>query len=313
MKFSEKIIKIRKEKGLSQEEFGNEINVSRQAISKWESEQSQPDLDNVREISKKFNVSIEYLVNEELEEDIKKEPVEEIKKQRKNMKYKILKILLIIITIYLFIAIIKYIRFTQIYNKAKNMDENQNYNLDTEFYYKDNITGENFKGIDNYNNYNGISLHLHYDEDYNSNPTSMNYIDWNIRKNYFFTKIANNKYEYEEVDLEWKSPEEFNIKGTTLRYAPASFLGRVLFALDPTKYVSLFKNTVKFNYIDGYTIFIFDDDTGEIREVMTITDKISTYIYFSYEWNESLINDGDVENPLVDPEIECVKIEYSEQ
>ena len=36
MKLSEKLIKLRKEKGLSQEEFGEAINVSRQAVSKWE-------------------------------------------------------------------------------------------------------------------------------------------------------------------------------------------------------------------------------------------------------------------------------------
>ena len=67
MKFSEKIIQIRKENGLSQEEFGNKINVSRQAISKWESEQSQPEVEKVKEISKTFGVSIEYLLNDEVD------------------------------------------------------------------------------------------------------------------------------------------------------------------------------------------------------------------------------------------------------
>ena len=63
----EKIIKLRKEKGLSQEEFGNAINVSRQAISKWESEQTKPDIDKLKEIAKFFDVSYDYLLNDEID------------------------------------------------------------------------------------------------------------------------------------------------------------------------------------------------------------------------------------------------------
>jgi len=312
MKFSEKIIKLRKEHGLSQEEFGNELNLSRQAISKWESEQSQPDLDNVREISKKFNVSIEYLVNDELDIDSKKESLKQINKQKKT---KVLKIFLIIIIIYVLIIIIKYIRFTQIYYKAKNMNENKNYDLSIENYYKDSITGENFRALENYYNYNGISLQVHYDGDYYNNPVSMNYIDWNKRKKYFFNYIEsdqNPRYEYEEILLEENSPDEFNIKEITLNYAPTNFWKRILFAIDPRKEVSLFGSTIKFKYNNGYTEFVFDEDTGQIKEVTTVTDKISTYIYVFYEWNESLINESDVENPLTNPEIECIKIENFE-
>ena len=43
MKFNEKLMSIRKMKGLSQEELGMELQVSRQTISKWESGQSYPD------------------------------------------------------------------------------------------------------------------------------------------------------------------------------------------------------------------------------------------------------------------------------
>ena len=43
MNFNEKLISLRKSKGLSQEELGAELNVTRQTISKWESGQSYPD------------------------------------------------------------------------------------------------------------------------------------------------------------------------------------------------------------------------------------------------------------------------------
>lgn len=68
MKLNEKLIKLRKENGLSQEEFGNEINVSRQAVSKWENQETKPDIDKIQEIGKRFNVSFDYLLNDEIEE-----------------------------------------------------------------------------------------------------------------------------------------------------------------------------------------------------------------------------------------------------
>ena len=49
MNFNEKLISLRKSKGMSQEELGVELNVSRQTISKWESCQSYPDIQEVRE------------------------------------------------------------------------------------------------------------------------------------------------------------------------------------------------------------------------------------------------------------------------
>ena len=80
MKLYEKIIKLRKEKGLSQEEFGNAINVSRQAVSKWESEQTKPDIDKLKDIAKFFDVSYDYLLNDEIDniEETKKESSKKI-------------------------------------------------------------------------------------------------------------------------------------------------------------------------------------------------------------------------------------------
>mgnify|MGYP001852682772 CR=1 FL=1 len=47
MKLSERIQHLRKSRGMSQEELAEKIGVSRQAVSKWESEQSMPDLEKV--------------------------------------------------------------------------------------------------------------------------------------------------------------------------------------------------------------------------------------------------------------------------
>lgn len=139
MKLSEKLIKLRKEKGLSQEEFGNEINVSRQAVSKWENEESKPDIDKIQEIVKKFNISYEYLLNDEIE------TMEEIsKKECKKHKGKIvLKVLLAILVIYLLICVYKFIAFYRFYLVANSFSE-ENYWMDEEFRASNEFNG-NFK------------------------------------------------------------------------------------------------------------------------------------------------------------------------
>lgn len=73
MKLNEKLMKLRKERGLSQEEFGNEINVSRQAVSKWEAGTTKPDIEKIKEISNYFDVSFEYLLNDDIEKFEEKE------------------------------------------------------------------------------------------------------------------------------------------------------------------------------------------------------------------------------------------------
>ena len=65
MTFGEKIQKLRKETGLSQEELSYQLGVSRQAISKWERDNGYPEIEKIIRMSKLFNVSLDYLLNEE--------------------------------------------------------------------------------------------------------------------------------------------------------------------------------------------------------------------------------------------------------
>ena len=62
MSIGERIQALRKARGLSQEELAAQIGVSRQAVSKWEAGQSQPDLDKVISMSRFFGVSTDYLL-----------------------------------------------------------------------------------------------------------------------------------------------------------------------------------------------------------------------------------------------------------
>jgi len=62
MNLSEKILKLRKSKGMSQDELGEKLSVSRQSVSKWESGQVTPELDKIIKIANIFDVTTDYLL-----------------------------------------------------------------------------------------------------------------------------------------------------------------------------------------------------------------------------------------------------------
>ena len=62
MTIADRIQSLRKAKGMSQEELADRVGVSRQAVSKWESEQATPDLDKVVIMSDIFEVTTDYLL-----------------------------------------------------------------------------------------------------------------------------------------------------------------------------------------------------------------------------------------------------------
>lgn len=66
MTFGQKLQLLRKQKGLSQEKLSEHLKVLRQAILKWELDESLPETENVVCLSKFFIVSIDYLLNDEM-------------------------------------------------------------------------------------------------------------------------------------------------------------------------------------------------------------------------------------------------------
>lgn len=69
MKLSDKLVGLRKSAGMSQEELAEKLNVSRQAVSRWEMGTAMPDAVNILQLSKLFHVTTDYLLNEEYESD----------------------------------------------------------------------------------------------------------------------------------------------------------------------------------------------------------------------------------------------------
>lgn len=74
MEFGKKMQLLRKENRMSQEKLAERINVSRQAISKWEKGAAIPDTDNIVQLSKFFQVPIEYLLFDEYDSIAEVEP-----------------------------------------------------------------------------------------------------------------------------------------------------------------------------------------------------------------------------------------------
>ena len=74
MKLGENILKLRKQNGLSQEQLGEKVNVTRQTISNWETEKSFPDIVSVIKLSTLYNISLDKLLkgDEEMIEHLEK-------------------------------------------------------------------------------------------------------------------------------------------------------------------------------------------------------------------------------------------------
>lgn len=120
MKFNEKLVKLRKENLLSQEELAEKLGVTRQTISKWELEQTTPDMDKLTQIAKLFNVSVDELLNEA------DEPTKTNKASDKNNNKKNTAIVIILIIVLIFVLGGVGI---SIFNKPANSVENGKENV----------------------------------------------------------------------------------------------------------------------------------------------------------------------------------------
>lgn len=111
----EKLLNARKEKGLSQEELADKINVSRQSIHLWESGKIVPDLENIINLCNVLDITTDKLTN----------GLDIIKNKKSKIKFKKVFILIILIIIFLFFNITIY-RFSIIHKINNNVDKYNN-------------------------------------------------------------------------------------------------------------------------------------------------------------------------------------------
>lgn len=101
MNLGKRIVTIRKERKMSQEDFAELFNVTRQTISSWENSKSYPDIETLVKISDKFNISLDILLRED------KNMIETYKNDSKQKKiFKQISIILTIIIIIIVLVII---------------------------------------------------------------------------------------------------------------------------------------------------------------------------------------------------------------
>ena len=85
----ERIAELRKAKGISQEELGDILSTSRQAISKWERGEADPDISRLKDLAVYFNVSIDYLLGYDVEAISVNHFIERLKTCSENGDYSI--------------------------------------------------------------------------------------------------------------------------------------------------------------------------------------------------------------------------------
>lgn len=240
MKLNEKLMKIRKEKGLSQEEFGNEINVSRQAVSKWENGETKPDVEKLQEIGKKFNISFDYLLNDELDE-----PQPHV--IPKNNKKFILKIVVIIVLVYLLICLYKFIAFYRFFLIANSFSE-ENYQMVTDFQSSNIFNGNSTAMFFTTKSGNEIIEYTHLPD--SEDPAILNSITYtNTTEKTKYTLDydgSSQKYYYREQSYDPSSAEMNYVKETTLDTIPSNFKNIFLASINPCYFVSIFNREITY-------------------------------------------------------------------
>ena len=125
MDLSEKIFKMRKANGLSQDELSDQMSVSRQSISKWESGQSTPELDKIIKLAEIFDVTTDYLLQPSETDELivktsilEKQQHEILDQQRKtkNRQFLIVSLFISFMVIIIIYFIGRYIMFPDVGN-----------------------------------------------------------------------------------------------------------------------------------------------------------------------------------------------------
>jgi transcriptional regulator with XRE-family HTH domain len=190
-----KLFKMRKERGISQEKLAELVGVSRQTIYLWESNQNLPDIEKVGKICEILNIEISDLVDGITLKNDSSNPKEKSLNKKSLLKLIVI-ILVFLICIYVVISTIKFIRLNNILNKWKELDNTDNYYIKIEEF--ENDENENMSNGLLYESYfkDGILKIVFRDE--NNDISSIVIFDYNNDK-----KIMINEYEktYSEENL----------------------------------------------------------------------------------------------------------------
>lgn len=137
MNLGKKLINLRKQEKMTQEKFAEIIGVTRQTISNWELNTTRPDLTQIEKISKLFHVSIDEL----LDNDVQNIIVEKVNKTEKIVKKNTKTIKVLVITIY-FILLLSSIAIIVYYSTKKDYTKSYQTEIICDTNYLDEISNE---------------------------------------------------------------------------------------------------------------------------------------------------------------------------
>ena len=169
MSIGSKIQELRKNNNLSQEALAEKLGVARQTISKWELDETSPDIKEAKELSKIFKISLDELTNNDTKEIL----VEKVSNTEKNSNLilKIFKLLLSFILISLILSLLVVFIIKNHNYKLYNYSNDYEYN---NLVIKDTINIKN-KKVDNYITFKDLKIRNDF-SDYSEDKSGNTYI-----------------------------------------------------------------------------------------------------------------------------------------
>lgn len=188
MCFSENLIKLRKGKGWSQEDLADKLDISRQAVSKWEVGMSKPDIDNLIKLSKLFSKPIDDLVNNKI---VHTEAMSIVVKKRDFKQDLLLWLRGLIVLLVVLLVIDTIYKFTMLF--IITMGEQKYKELDNYHYV---VTKYGYNGlIESEESWykEGVSKTININYSNNTKDEKMTYIDYINKEGYIIDQVNNVK------------------------------------------------------------------------------------------------------------------------
>ena len=283
----ENLYKFRKEKGISQEELANKINVSRQAVYKWETGERIPDITNLNALCMEFDKNLEdfiegaeYLVKNNVLENViqnenktdgnenqEKKEISRGNNNSKRIKNIIKTVIIIILSIYILSVIIKATFFSIMFNKLNKYKGANNYTYQKRVYYST------------------LSDELEY------------YIKYKDGIQYVFHS-GNNNDTKSETWYYYKSPEEKATYGIDVNYGD--------YLDEENEYIYYYKEGFSYKYSSPYEL------TSEIAmNNYSISNILNPFYILNIDFkNKDLIIENYDKDPEVDNQVYIKIIKY---
>lgn len=129
MKFNEKLVMLRKQNNLSQEQLAEQLNVARQTVSKWELGETTPEMDKLIKMSEIFKISLDELMKEETQGETVNDPNNTNSQKLAGVTIKILKgigiFFIIIVIMYIILIVAGLVAFNRTGNDSKVVTQMQ--------------------------------------------------------------------------------------------------------------------------------------------------------------------------------------------